>query len=69
MASVPPTKPDRTGPFEPPGEKPPIAEPVVPDPPETEPATPDFGEPGVSPDDEPADIDRPGPVTPARDTP
>ncbi|GGE01602.1 hypothetical protein GCM10011515_21660 [Tsuneonella deserti] len=60
MASVPPTKPDRTGPLPEPRE--PLAEPFISDSPETEPASPDFGEPAASPDKVPGEIDEPEPL-------
>ena len=53
MASVPPARPDRIDPQEPPGVEPVPAEPQPEEPPETTPPAPDIDEPDRGPDETP----------------
>lgn len=53
MATVPPIKPNRIDPQEPPGIEPPQHEPFVHTPPETEPLAPDTDEPDRCPEETP----------------
>lgn len=54
MASVPPSRPDRIDPQEPPGIEPVPAEPQPEEPPETTPPAPDIDEPDRGPDEYPS---------------